>query len=25
VGWLSGRRDGAALRTAGALPDLPSW
>ena len=25
VSWLSGRRDGAALRTAGALPDLPSW
>ena len=25
VSWLSGRPDGAALRTAGALPDLPSW
>jgi len=25
AGWLSGRRDGAALRTDDALPDLPSW
>ncbi len=25
VGWLSGRGDGAALSTEGALPELPSW
>ena len=25
VGWLSGRADGATLRTAGSLPELPSW
>jgi hypothetical protein len=25
VGWLSGRRDGTALRVAGSLPELPSW
>ena len=25
VGWLSGRRDGAALRSGDVLPDLPSW
>ena len=25
VGWLSGRSDGSALRTAGALPELPTW
>jgi maleylpyruvate isomerase len=25
VGWLSGRGDGCALRTTGALPQLPSW
>ncbi len=25
VGWLSGRRDGAELRTSGELPDLPPW
>ena len=25
VCWLSGRGDGSALRTAGGLPELPSW
>ena len=25
VGWLSGRSDGSGLRTAGSLPDLPTW
>jgi maleylpyruvate isomerase len=25
VGWMSGRRDGTTLRTAGSLPELPSW
>ncbi len=25
VRWLSGRGDGSALRTAGGLPQLPSW
>jgi len=25
VGWLSGRGNGSALRTAGGLPELPSW
>lgn len=25
VGWLSGRADGSSLRTAGSLPELPSW
>ena len=25
VGWLSGRTDGSLLRTAGPLPELPSW
>lgn len=25
VGWLAGRSAGAGLRTAGPLPDLPTW
>jgi maleylpyruvate isomerase len=25
VGWLSGRADGSALKTAGGLPPLPTW
>ena len=25
VGWLSGRSDGSALRTADGLPELPHW
>jgi len=25
VGWLSGRSDGSMLRTAGPLPNLPTW
>ena len=25
IGWLSGRSDGSRLKTAGTLPELPTW